>query len=69
MVVANIFNKLGARFVGVVVELAGYDNILAKCIGSNNPHNMVKATMAALGQLRQPEAIAEVRGKSVAEIR
>ena len=55
--------------VRAVVELAGYDNILTKCIGSNNPHNMVKATMAALEQLRQPEAIAESRGKSVAEIR
>jgi len=55
--------------VRAVVELAGYDNILTKCIGSNNPHNMVKATMEALGQLRQPEAIAETRGKSVGEIR
>lgn len=55
--------------VRAVVELAGYGNILTKCLGSNNPHNMVKATMAALEQLRPPEAIAETRGKSVAEIR
>jgi small subunit ribosomal protein S5 len=55
--------------VRAVVELAGYGNILTKCLGSNNPHNMVKATMAALEQLRPPEAVAETRGKSVAEIR
>lgn len=55
--------------VRAVVELAGYDNILTKCIGSNNPHNMVKATMAALEQLETPEALAEIRGKSLAEIR
>lgn len=55
--------------VRAVVELAGYDNILTKCIGSNNPHNMVRATAAALADLRAPEDIAGVRGKSVAEIR
>jgi len=55
--------------VRAVVELAGYDNILTKCIGSNNPHNMVKATMAALQALQTPELIAEARGKSVGEIR
>jgi small subunit ribosomal protein S5 len=55
--------------VRAVVELAGYDNILTKCIGSNNPHNMVKATMEALAQLRLPEVVAETRGKAVGEIR
>jgi small subunit ribosomal protein S5 len=55
--------------VRAVVELAGISNVLTKCIGSNNPHNMVRATMAALRMLRKPEAVAAMRGKSVAEIR
>src|SRR6201982_2605133 len=44
--------------VRAVVELAGIANVLTKCIGSNNPHNMVRATMAALRLLRTPEAVA-----------
>jgi len=55
--------------VRAVVELAGIANVLTKCIGSNNPHNMVRATMEALRLLRQPEAVAALRGKSLAEIR
>src|SRR5881398_3800877 len=55
--------------VRAVVELAGISNVLTKCIGSNNPHNMVRATMAALRLLRPPEAIAAMRGKSLAELR
>ena len=55
--------------VRAVVELAGISNVLTKCIGSNNPHNMVRATMAALGQLKEPDAVAARRGKSVAELR
>ena len=55
--------------VRAVVEASGIQNVLTKCIGSNNPHNMVKATMAALGDLRAPEDIADRRGKTLAEIR
>ena len=55
--------------VRAIVELAGVRNVLTKCIGSNNPHNMVKATMDALNQLRTPEAIANLRGKLVEELR
>jgi len=55
--------------VRAVVELAGIRNVLTKCIGSNNPHNMVKATMQALRELRQPEEIAAMRGKGLEEIR
>ena len=55
--------------VRAVVELAGVRNVLTKCIGSNNPHNMVKATMRALGELRLPEEIANLRGKSIEELR
>jgi len=55
--------------VRAVVELAGVRNVLTKCLGSNNPHNMVKAAMEALGALRLPQDIAALRGKSVEEIR
>jgi len=55
--------------VRAVVELAGVANVLTKCIGSNNPNNMVRATFAALRMLRQPEAVAALRGKTVAELR
>lgn len=55
--------------VRAVVELAGIRNVLTKCIGSNNPHNMVKATIAALQELRKPEEIAARRGKTPAELR
>jgi len=55
--------------VRAVVELAGIQNVLTKCIGSNNPHNMVKATMQALSELREPERVAALRGKELAEIR
>jgi len=55
--------------VRAVVELAGIRNVLTKCIGSNNPHNMVKATVAALKELRDPNEIAARRGKVVAELR
>ena len=55
--------------VRAVVEASGIQNILTKCLGSNNPHNMVKATIEALRELRAPEEIAERRGKTLAEIR
>ena len=50
-------------------KLAGIANVLTKCIGSNNPHNMVRATMAGLGMLKMPEAVAARRGKTLSEIR
>lgn len=55
--------------VRAVVELAGVRNVLTKCIGSNNPHNTVKATMAALGELQTLEEVAARRGKAVEELR
>ena len=54
--------------VRAVVEAAGVQNVLTKCLGSNNPHNVVKATLKGLSQLRSRETIARRRGKSVAEI-
>ncbi len=54
--------------VRAVVEAVGIKNICAKCLRSNNPQNVVKATMAGLESLRTPEQVAAIRGKSVEEI-
>jgi small subunit ribosomal protein S5 len=47
-----------------VFESAGIHNILAKCLGSNNPHNVIKAAFAGLRALRSPEDLAARRGIS-----
>src|SRR6201991_3116033 len=54
--------------VRAVLELAGIHDVLSKSLGSQNPINLVKATMAALQELRRPEDVAELRGLSVAEV-
>jgi len=54
--------------VRAVLEAAGVSNILTKCLGSHNPHNMVKATLDGLGALRTAKNIANLRGKTVDEI-
>ena len=54
--------------VRAVMEAVGIRNICAKCMRSNNPQNVVKATMEGLKTLRSPEQIAAIRGKSVEEI-
>ena len=54
--------------VRAVLEAAGVSNILTKCLGSHNPHNMVKATLNGLKALRSAQKIAESRGKTVEEI-
>lgn len=51
-----------------VFEAVGVRNVLAKCIGSNNPYNVVRATLNALQALNSPAEIAAKRGKSVEEI-
>ena len=51
-----------------VLELAGVQNVLAKCYGSTNPVNVVQATFNGLREMRAPEDIAMKRGKSVEEI-
>ena len=54
--------------VRAVMDAVGIKNVYSKCLRSNNPQNVVKATMAGLTSLRTPEQVAAVRGKSVAEI-
>ena len=54
--------------VRAVMEAVGIRNICAKCLRSNNPQNVVKATMEGLKSLRSVEQIAAIRGKSVEEI-
>ena len=51
-----------------VLEVVGVKDVLAKCIGSNNPINVVRATVDGLQQMHSPEQIAAKRGKSVKEI-
>ncbi len=54
--------------VRAVIEACGIKNIRTKSIGSNNPVNMVKATLAGLKQLRNAEEVAKLRGKTVEEL-
>lgn len=54
--------------VRAVLEAAGVQNVLTKCIGSHNPHNLVKATLDGLRRLTSAEKLASLRGKSVEEI-
>ena len=51
-----------------VLEAAGVHNVLAKCYGSTNPVNVVRATFEALMNMRSPEMVAEKRGKTVEEL-
>jgi len=55
--------------IKAVMELAGVSNVITKCIGSNNPHNMMRATFDAIAQLRSIEEVARRRGKTVEQIR
>jgi len=54
--------------VRAVLEVMGVSNILAKCIGSTNPYNIVRATINGLTEMNTPAEIAAKRGKSVEEL-
>jgi small subunit ribosomal protein S5 len=53
--------------VRAVLEVAGVHNILTKCLGSHNPHNLVKATMDGLRRLKSEQDVAARLGKNVVE--
>ena len=54
--------------VRAIMEAVGIHDILSKCIGSRNPHNVVKATLEGLRMLRSAERVARIRGREVHEI-
>ncbi len=54
--------------VRAVLEAAGVQNVLTKCLGSRNPHNLVKATVDGLQRLRRPSDVAAMRGFTLDEL-
>ena len=70
---ARVYLKPASQGTGViaggavrnVLEVAGVQNILSKCIGTSNPHNVIHATIAALQQLRSADTVVRSRGKTL----
>src|SRR5690349_12593071 len=54
--------------VRAVVEACGISNVLTKSLGTANPHNVVRATFTALSELKNPSAVARLRGKDLEEM-
>jgi small subunit ribosomal protein S5 len=54
--------------VRAVLEVAGIQNVLTKCLGTRNPHNMCKATVDGLKRLRRPSDVAAMRGRTLEDI-
>lgn len=73
---AHVFMKPASEGTGIIAggamravfEVVGVNNVLAKCIGSRNPINMVRATIKGLTEMVSPESVAAKRGKSVEEV-
>ncbi|HXE06617.1 MAG TPA: 30S ribosomal protein S5 [Acidobacteriaceae bacterium] len=59
---------IAGKTVRAVMTSAGVQNVLTKSLGSANPHNVIKATFDALGQLRNKADVANLRGKTVEEL-
>jgi small subunit ribosomal protein S5 len=74
---AHVFMKPASDGTGIIAggamravfEVVGVKNVLAKCVGSRNPINVVRATIKGLAEMNSPELIAAKRGKTVEEIR
>lgn len=74
---AKVFMQPASEGTGVIAggamravfEVVGVRNVLAKCNGSRNPINLVRATIKGLQEMHSPEAVAAKRGKSIEEIR
>ena len=73
---AKVFMQPASEGTGIIAggamravfEVVGIHNVLAKCIGTRNPINVVRATIKGLTQMRSPEQVAAKRGKTVEEI-
>jgi len=73
---SKVFMKPASEGTGIIAggamravfEVVGVHNVLAKCIGSRNPNNVVRATIRGLTEMASPESVAAKRGKSVEEI-
>jgi len=73
---SKVFMKPASEGTGIIAggamravfEVVGVHNVLAKCIGSRNPINVVRATIRGLSEMTSPEAVAAKRGKKVKDI-